>query len=231
MLCNPTMDVASTSRMADSSRPPRLRLNILIWRHIPRNNRSIKIFKVFRCGARSADRDSFDGCFRSLLRVLVRQSWSLSPALLFRHDISHLHTTSSIVHCYFRCVYVSCTADVPLAFKSLVCVFLSFQMPSNIERPYLGLAARLSQIWLNRFTLLLSVIFVHLLLTAAFLQKDIQSAQREAVAACLALEQTGSVFASLPHFMALGMNEMTRKGIEASVSALATTYAIFVFQS
>ena len=96
-------------------------------------------------------------------------------------------------------------------------------MPANVPRPYLGLAARLSQIWLNRWTLLLSVIFVNLLLTATLIQKDLQSAQTQALAACLALEQTGSVFASLPHFMALGMNTMTQKGIEASVSALATT--------
>ena len=96
-------------------------------------------------------------------------------------------------------------------------------MSANSYHPYLGLGARLSQIWLNRWTLLLSVIFANLLLTANLLQKDIQTAQGDALAACLALEQAGSVFASLPHFMALGMNTMTQKGIEASVSALATT--------
>ena len=101
-------------------------------------------------------------------------------------------------------------------------------MPANVPRPYLGLAARLSQIWLNRWTLLLLVIFVHLLLTTTLIKKDLQSAQTEALAACLALEQTGSAFASLPHFMALGMNTMTQKGIEASVSALATTYSVFL---
>lgn len=90
-------------------------------------------------------------------------------------------------------------------------------------RPYIGLPARLSQVWLNRWTLLLALIFVQLLSTASFLKNDIESARREALAACVALEQTSSVLASLPHYMALGMNTMTTKGIEASVSALATT--------
>ena len=90
-------------------------------------------------------------------------------------------------------------------------------------RPYLGLPARLSQVWLNRWTLLLVLIFVQLLWTARFLKSDLESARREALAACIALEQTGSVLASFPHYMALGLNTMTAKGIEASVSALVTT--------
>lgn len=94
---------------------------------------------------------------------------------------------------------------------------------STNVRPYLGLPARLSQVWLNRWTLLLVLIFVQLLSTARFLKSDLESARREALAACVALEQTSSVLASLPHFMAVGLNTMTNRGIEASVSALATT--------
>jgi len=96
-------------------------------------------------------------------------------------------------------------------------------MSSRLERPYLGLPARLSQVWLNRWTLLFALIFVQLLSTAAFLQNDIQNAQRDALAACSALEQSASLVASLPHFMAQSLNTMTDKGIEASVSALAKT--------
>lgn len=102
-------------------------------------------------------------------------------------------------------------------------------MSTNTYRPYLGLPARLSQIWLNRWTLLLALIFFQLLFTAKLLKADLESAKREALAACVALEDTSSVFASLPHYMALGMNTMTTKGIEASISALATTYKLIIF--
>jgi len=98
-------------------------------------------------------------------------------------------------------------------------------MSTTVERPYLGLPARLSQVWLNRWTLLFILIFVQLLSTATFLKSDIQNAQRDALAACSALEQSASVVASLPHFMAQGLNAMTEKGIEGGVSALAKTYA------
>lgn len=72
------------------------------------------------------------------------------------------------------------------------------------------------------------LIFVQLLLVANFLKGDLESARREALSACLALEQTSSVVASLPHYMAIGLNTMTTKGIEASVSALATTYSLIL---
>lgn len=90
-------------------------------------------------------------------------------------------------------------------------------------KPYLGLPARLSQVWLNRWTLLLVLVFFQLLSTAISLKNDLDGAKREALAACTTLEKTSSVLASVPHYMAGGMNAMTTKGIEASVAALGTT--------
>jgi hypothetical protein len=92
-----------------------------------------------------------------------------------------------------------------------------------VFRPYLELPARLSQIWLNRWTLLLFLLLAHLFSIHASLQSDIVNAKQEALAACFTLEKTGSVLASLPHFAAYGLNAMTSKGIEAAISALATT--------
>jgi hypothetical protein len=91
-------------------------------------------------------------------------------------------------------------------------------------KPYLGLPARLSQVWLNRWTAFLALIFFQLLSASISLRNDLDGAKQEALAACTSLEKTGSVLASLPHYMAGGMNAMTTKGIEASVSALGTTY-------
>jgi len=93
----------------------------------------------------------------------------------------------------------------------------------EVIRPYLELPARLSQVWLNRWTLLFFLILAHLISIHASLQSDIENAKQEALAACLTLEKTGSILASLPHFAAHGLNALTSKGIEASVSALGTT--------
>jgi hypothetical protein len=99
-------------------------------------------------------------------------------------------------------------------------------LQANIShlRPYLGLNARLSQVWINRWTIILVLLFVNVLSTAVLLKNDVQSAKREALSACLAVEQAASTFASLPHFMAQGLNTMTKKGIDASVSALSDSY-------
>jgi hypothetical protein len=94
---------------------------------------------------------------------------------------------------------------------------------STEYRPYLGLPARLSQIWLNRWSFLLVLISVQLISTAISLKTDLANAKQQALVACTALERTGSVLASLPHYMSQGMNELTAKGMEASVDALGTT--------
>lgn len=106
-------------------------------------------------------------------------------------------------------------------------IFDSLAAMTQSYKPYLGLPARLSQVWLNRWTVLLALIFFQLLSASISLKNDLDGAKREALAACTSVEKTSSVLASLPHYMAGGMNAMTAKGIEASVSALGTTYHPF----
>src|SRR4051812_18981515 len=50
--------------------------------------------------------------------------------------------------------------------------------------PYLGLRARLSQVWINRWTILLILIICRLLLSLKSVDSDIASAKREALSAC-----------------------------------------------
>src|SRR5262245_35239313 len=97
-------------------------------------------------------------------------------------------------------------------------------------RPYLGLTARLSQVWLNRWTLFLLVVVLHLLSIMILLENDLESAKDEALSACLGIEKAGSVLASIPHFMAQGMNKMTAKGIEASLAGLNETYKLTLWR-
>lgn len=86
--------------------------------------------------------------------------------------------------------------------------------------PYLGLRARLSQIWFNRWTILLLLVLVRTLLAIASVDSNLISARREALAACSDVESMGSTMASMPHYMSLGVNELAATGVEKSVNGL-----------
>jgi hypothetical protein len=86
--------------------------------------------------------------------------------------------------------------------------------------PYLGLRARLSQTLINRWTILLALVLARLLIAIASTDDSLSSARREALSACTQVENIGSSMASMPHFMAQGVNEMTATGVEKAVSGL-----------
>ncbi|KAF2263158.1 hypothetical protein CC78DRAFT_286502 [Lojkania enalia] len=88
--------------------------------------------------------------------------------------------------------------------------------------PYLGLRARLSQIWINRWTILLILVLIRLLFAIASINDSLSSARREALSACIQVENIGSSMASMPHYMSQGLNDMTATGIEKAVSGLMT---------
>jgi len=87
-------------------------------------------------------------------------------------------------------------------------------------KPYLGFRARLSQIVLNKWTILLLLVLIRLLFAIAGTDDSLSSARREALSACTGVERVGSAMASMPHYMAQGVNDMTASGIEKSVHAL-----------
>ncbi|KAI4186282.1 MAG: hypothetical protein L6R41_003582 [Letrouitia leprolyta] len=86
--------------------------------------------------------------------------------------------------------------------------------------PYLGLRAKLSQIWINRWTILLLLILVRLLFAVADLNGGMGSARSEALSACTGVESIGSSLASRPHYMSKGVNEMAASGVEKGVRGL-----------
>ncbi|KAF3933357.1 hypothetical protein ABW19_dt0204213 [Dactylella cylindrospora] len=86
--------------------------------------------------------------------------------------------------------------------------------------PYLGLRARLSQVWFNRWTVLLMLILVRTIIFVANLNQDLDSAKVQALSACTGVESMGSAMASMPHYMAAGVNEAAAMGIEAAVQGL-----------
>ena len=94
--------------------------------------------------------------------------------------------------------------------------------------PYLGLRARLSQVWFNRWTLLLFLVLVRVILATQSLDGDLRSARREALSACTGVESMGSAMASMPHYMSRGVNEVAAMGIETAVKALEKTLLLLI---
>ena len=104
------------------------------------------------------------------------------------------------------------------------------RMPSTAPHltPYLGLRSRLSQVWLNRWTVLLLLILVRVLMSTTSMDNDLESARDKALSACTGVESMGSSMASMPFYMAKGVNEMTAKGIESAVRALEKTLMLLI---
>jgi hypothetical protein len=94
--------------------------------------------------------------------------------------------------------------------------------------PYLGLRARLSQIWINRWTVLLLLVLVRVLFALSSTDNGLASARREALSACTGVEQVGSTFASMPHYMSQGVNKMTATGITKAVNGLESMVTLTV---
>ena len=94
--------------------------------------------------------------------------------------------------------------------------------------PYLGLRARLSQVWINKWTILLLLVLARTLIAIAGLHHDLDSAKREALSACSSVESMGSAMASMPHYMSHGVNEMAANGVEKAVSALMSTLLLAI---
>jgi len=88
--------------------------------------------------------------------------------------------------------------------------------------PYLSLRARLSQIWINRWTVLLLLVLLRVVLLIADLNDNIGDAKEKALSACTKVEDIGSAMASMPHYLSLGVNDLAASGIEKAVSAMVT---------
>ena len=86
--------------------------------------------------------------------------------------------------------------------------------------PYLGLRARLSQTWINRWTVLLLLIIVRLLLSLKDINNDIANAKTEALSACTSVENVGSAMASMPHYLSEGVNALVADGVTNAISGM-----------
>lgn len=94
--------------------------------------------------------------------------------------------------------------------------------------PYLGLRARLSQVWINRWTILLLLVLARTLLAIASMDSNLTSARAQALSACKGVENVGSAMASMPYYMSQGMNELTAAGIEKAIDGLMSMLLLTV---
>ncbi|KAK1751164.1 plasma membrane fusion protein PRM1 [Echria macrotheca] len=86
--------------------------------------------------------------------------------------------------------------------------------------PYLGLRARLSQIWLNRWTVLLLLVLARVVILTGGLNTNLESAKVKALSACTKVEDIGSAMASMPHYLSVGVNSLAADGISKTVRGL-----------
>lgn len=92
--------------------------------------------------------------------------------------------------------------------------------PNTSITPYLSLRSRLSQIWINRWTVLLALVLVRVVLLIAQLRDNVGDAKTKALSACTKVEDIGSAMASMPHYLSVGVNDLSATGIEKSVHAM-----------
>ena len=105
------------------------------------------------------------------------------------------------------------------------------QPPPNTTQtitPYLGLRARLSQVWINRWTVLILLVLVRILIAISGLNNDLGSAKTEALSACSGIESMGSAMASMPHYLAAGVNELAASGVEKAIQGLMSMLLLTV---
>ncbi|KAF2214888.1 hypothetical protein CERZMDRAFT_110447 [Cercospora zeae-maydis SCOH1-5] len=86
--------------------------------------------------------------------------------------------------------------------------------------PYLGLRARLSQTWINRWTILLLLVLIRTIFAIASVDDNLGIARKQALSACTSVEDVGSAMASMPHYMSRGLNELTAESIEKAIDGL-----------
>lgn len=86
--------------------------------------------------------------------------------------------------------------------------------------PYLGLQARLSQVWFNKWTVLLILVLVRVIILTSSLNTDLGDAKVKALSACSKVEDIGSAMASMPHYLSAGVNSLAADGISKTVRGM-----------
>ena len=117
--------------------------------------------------------------------------------------------------------------EVPTSLRSNSIDYMEKQKGAGLRRaaassitPYLSFRSRMSQIWINRWTVLLLLVLVRVVLLIAQLNANVGDAKVKALSSCSKVEDIGSAMASMPHYLSVGVNDMAATGIEKAVGAM-----------
>ncbi|PSR78523.1 hypothetical protein BD289DRAFT_376549 [Coniella lustricola] len=91
---------------------------------------------------------------------------------------------------------------------------------SGAVTPYLGLRARLTQVPINRWTVLLLLVLARMLVFFGGMHMALDNARQEAAVACASVEAVGSTLVSMPYYMSVGVNKLVANGITDTVHGL-----------
>ncbi|KTW31571.1 hypothetical protein T552_00209 [Pneumocystis carinii B80] len=101
-------------------------------------------------------------------------------------------------------------------------------VPPDRNVPYLLLPARLSLVWVNKWTIILAILFVRLLFFLISFKKDMANVEERMHDAYTIIEYTSNSLALMPRSMAIGTNKVIALGIESSVRALNKTLMLII---
>lgn len=123
-----------------------------------------------------------------------------------------------------RSVCAECTSAflLTLTFAAMHSQATSIASSPRQLGPYLGQRAHLSLSWLSQYFLALLLVLVSLCFLLTSIPGLMNDGKAALYASCNGVEGAASVVASLPHYMADGMNEMNAKAVKVMVSGSAT---------
>lgn len=87
------------------------------------------------------------------------------------------------------------------------------QFPADSITPYIGIRARLSQVWINYYTIFIILVIIKLVLFRISLNSSLKTAEKYTMSSCRSSENIGSSAASVPHYMAIGANQLISRGL------------------
>lgn len=94
------------------------------------------------------------------------------------------------------------------------------------HKPYIGLGARLSQIWINQYTIFLILIIIKITSFVSTLHMLLNTAENSTNSNCNSAETVASHALAAPHDLAYGATVILEKGVQYGILALMTLFYI-----
>ncbi|ODV75088.1 pheromone-regulated protein PRM1 CYBJADRAFT_149001 [Cyberlindnera jadinii NRRL Y-1542] len=95
---------------------------------------------------------------------------------------------------------------------------------------YLKLKARLSQVWLNKYTIVLILMAIKLFIFGISLKSSLQTAQYYTLSSCSTVDSLASNVVSIPHYLSRSANHLIERSVEgindATVDSVQMTLTI-----